>query len=323
MPVCFFGNPMKHSFVSVVAAGFAAACAGQAQARIIRTVEYTFATQPAGVIRVETEGGTIRVAPSADGQVRITAREIIRADTDAGADAILQNLKLSAEQHGTEVDATARYGAPTLGFHFGSWPPVEVDFIVAVPAGFSADLKTSGGNVAVGDLGGSVQARTSGGDIELGRLQGNVDASTSGGNVVLREGDGHVNLHTSGGQIKVGRAVGPAELSTSGGNVEVDAVENAIHASTSGGNMKAGIVGGLRGDCEFKTSGGTVSVTVDRDTAFRLEASTSGGNVSAGGLALTVERGGIGKSRLEGSVNGGGPLLKLHSSGGNVDISTR
>ena len=123
---------MKHSFVSVVAAGFAAACAGQAQARIIRTVEYTFATQPAGVIRVETEGGTIRVAPSADGQVRITAREIIRGRHGRRRRCDPAESETIRRTAGTEVDATARYGAPTLGFHFGSWPPVEVDFLVAI-----------------------------------------------------------------------------------------------------------------------------------------------------------------------------------------------
>jgi len=314
---------MKPRLLFALAAGLSAAYVTPAHAKIIRSVENSFAARASGVIRVETEGGNISVTPSADGFVRIIARETFRADTDSAADAVQRHLRLSIGQHGEEVTASAHYGAPTLGFHLGFWPPVQVDFVVTVPPGFSAELSTSGGSVTVGDLAGPVHAHTSGGDIVLGKLDGKVDASTSGGNVSLGEGDGPVNLRTSGGQITVGRAAGPTELSTSGGNVEVEAVENTLHASTSGGDMRAGVFGGLRGDCELKTSGGTVRVTVDRETSFKLDASTSGGIVSADGLTITIEKGGLGRSRLAGDVNGGGPLLRLHSSGGDVVVETR
>jgi hypothetical protein len=45
--------------------------------------------------------------------------------------------------------------------------------------------------------------------------------------------------------------------------------------------------------------------------------------VKASGLTITIEKGGTGKSRLVGSVNGGGPRLKLRSSGGDVSVHTR
>ena len=37
-------------------------------------------------------------------------------------------------------------------------------------------------------------------------------------------------------------------------------------------------------------------------------------------LKRTIEKGAIGKSRLVGSVNGGGPLLKLRTSGGDINV---
>jgi len=72
----------------------------------------------------------------------------------------------------------------------------------------------------------------------------------------------------------------------------------------------------------LSTSGGKVVATVDKAVAFHLDASTSGGDVEADGLTITIEYGGQGKSRLAGDVNGGGPLLKLHSSGGDVVVKT-
>ena len=40
-------------------------------------------------------------------------------------------------------------------------------------------------------------------------------------------------------------------------------------------------------------------------------------------IAFAGQKGGTGKSRLVGSVNGGGPRLKLRSSGGDVTVRTR
>jgi hypothetical protein len=311
---------MKHSSCLVLAAGLLAAFQVPAHAKIYRSIEKTFAAQPGGTIRIDTAGGNISVEPSTDGIVKVVAKETIRADSDSEADSVVQKLKLSIDQEGRDIVAASRYDSSFFGFHFGFWPPVEVDFVVTVPAGYAADLKTSGGNIRVGNLAGTVLAHTSGGNIELGRLNGDVKASTSGGDVSLKEGDGAVDLRTSGGQIKVGRAEGPANLSTSGGNVEIGAVENTLRASTSGGDMRASIIGKLKGDCELTTSGGTVRVTVDRAAAFNLDASTSGGGVNAEGLTITIENGGFGKSSLAGSVNGGGPRLKLHSSGGDIEL---
>jgi len=65
-----------------------------------------------------------------------------------------------------------------------------------------------------------------------------------------------------------------------------------------------------------------VHVGVDKMAAFRLDASTSGGDVDAAGLTITMEKGNRDRSRLAGTVNGGGPLLKLRSSGGGIVVRT-
>jgi hypothetical protein len=59
-----------------------------------------------------------------------------------------------------------------------------------------------------------------------------------------------------------------------------------------------------------------------KGAGFHLDASTSGGEVRADGLTITLEHGGSGKSKLVGAVNGGGPRLKLRTSGGDVRIRT-
>ncbi len=288
----------------LVAAGLLAVLPLSAHAKIERQVQKTFTVQPGATLKVETQGGDIRVKAGTDGQVHVTALQKFRTNSEAEADEILKKLELTIEQQGSDVTASAKYAKKTAGFNFGSWPPVQVDFEITVPARFNTELKTSGGDVAVGNLTGTVAVRTSGGDITLGRIEGEVRANTSGGDVHLAQATGATELHTSGGNITVG------------------AVVNTLNASTSGGDVSAKFIGALKGDCVLSTSGGDVEATVDAAAGFQLNASTSGGGVDAEGLTITIERGGFGKSRLAGKVNGGGPLLKLRTSGGDIDITT-
>jgi Putative adhesin len=304
------------------AAALAVALTASASAKVERVVERSFQVQPGVHINVTTSGGEVRVESSNDSVVRVVAKEHIRAGSDAEADDILKKLTLTIEQSGNSVTASASY-ENSMGFHFGSWPPVEVDFVVTVPTSASADLKTSGGDVIVSDLEGAVHAHTSGGDIKLGAIGGNIDASTSGGNVVLVEGRSSVRLSTSGGNVSAKHLMGVSDLRTSGGDIKVDSVENTLKAETSGGDVKAGFDGGLKGDCSLSTSGGQVKASVGKEVGFHLDASTSGGQVDASGLTITIDHGGLGRSSLAGQVNGGGPLLRLRSSGGDIEVSTR
>lgn len=314
---------MKSPLPPLLAAGLLAAAALPARATIERTLERSFPVSDAGTLSVATEGGTITVESSPDPVVRITVRERIRAGSEADADQVLGGLQLTLSQEGNDVTARAEYPRPALNFAFGDWPPVQVSFVVSVPARFSADLRTSGGSITVGDLAGRLRARTSGGEIRLGRVGGAVDASTSGGGISLVEGRDSVSLETSGGPIAVGRVVGPATLRTSGGGIRVGSAENTLQASSSGGSVQASLRGPVRGDCELRTSGGEVTVKVDAQAAFNLRASTSGGRVEVRNLSFAEADSNRERSRLSGSVNGGGPLLALHSSGGNITVAAQ
>lgn len=283
-------------------------------------MEKKFTVAGPGVLRVETHGGSIRVTPGAENAVRVVARQKIKADSDAEADELLKNLELTIDQNGNDVRAVAKYERRPVSFNFGSWPPVQVEFEIVVPASFATQLNTSGGVITVGDLNGKAELRTSGGAIKLGRMGDVVDARTSGGGITLDEARGPVELKTSGGNISVGRVAGAADLATSGGSIKIESAVSAVRAHTSGGSIRAHIAGPLKDDSSLTTSGGSVSVTVDKAAAFQLDASTSGGGVDAAGISLTLEKASRDRNRLAGAVNGGGPTLKLRSSGGGISL---
>lgn len=291
-------------------------------AKITRTVEKTFPVQPGGNFKAATQGGDIIIKTADANEVRITARQVIRASSEKEADEILQDLTLTFEQNGNDVVAEAKYEKGRVGFHWGNWPPVQVSFTVTVPRNFNLDLNTSGGDIAVASLKGNVRARTSGGGLKFDRIDGDLDGHTSGGDIVLTEGTARAKLGTSGGDIEIDRAGGPTEVSTSGGDITIHSVAQLISATTSGGNIKATLTEAIKQDMLLSTSGGDVRIRVVKGAGFQLDAGTSGGDVNAEGLTLTIDKGGVGKSRLVGSVNGGGPRLKLRSSGGDITIKT-
>ena len=311
---------MKLHLPLIIGIGWLFAAPVILNAKIERTVEKTFTVQPGGTLKVETSGGNVSVEPGSGDTVKVIAKEKIRADSEAEADQILKDLELTIEQQGNDVTAIAKYHRGVTSW-FGN-TAVQVSFIVTVPSRYNTDLKTSGGDVTVGNLAGRMQVRTSGGDVRLGNIDGSIDGGTSGGDIGLGSCTGDTKLHTSGGNVRAEKIVGKAEVDTSGGDIVIKLVENVLSAHTSGGDVEAGIGGVLKGDCSLGTSGGDVKVMVDKSAAFRLDASTSGGGVRADGLTITLDDGGSGKSHLSGKVNGGGPVLKLRTSGGSIRVVT-
>lgn len=293
------------------------------QAKITRTVEKTFTVQPGGHLQASTQGGDITIKTSDSREVHILVKQVIRASSEQEADDILSKLTLKLEQAGNDVVAESKYEKRGPGTWFGNWPPVSVSFEVTVPKNYHLNLNTSGGDIAVASLNGNVRARTSGGNLKFDRIDGEIEAGTSGGDITLAEGTARAKLNTSGGDIEVDRAGGPTEVSTSGGNIVLRSVAQLISASTSGGDVHAVITEPLKQDSVLGTSGGDVDVEVVKGAGFQLDASTSGGDVKASGLTITLEQGGSGKSKLVGAVNGGGPRLKLRSSGGDITVRTK
>lgn len=289
-------------------------------AKITRVVEKTFAVQPGGKLEASTQGGDITVKAGEGDEVRVKAVQVVRASSEQEADQLLEKLDLRIEQAGNDVRAEAKYERQGMRKWFGSWPPVSVSFEVTVPAHYNLNLGTSGGDIRVASLKGDVRARTSGGDLEFARIDGDIDAGTSGGDIKLAEGTAKARLTTSGGDIRVERAGGPTEVSTSGGDITVESVAQLVRASTSGGDVRATLSEAPKQDVSLGTSGGDIEVRIVSGAAFRLDASTSGGDVRADGLTITLEKGGNGKNHLVGAVNGGGPTLRLRSSGGDVRV---
>jgi DUF4097 and DUF4098 domain-containing protein YvlB len=294
-----------------------------------------FTVQPEGRLVVDVDFGSIDVTTHAAGEVVVDVWRKITRKNKADEEEFLQDRPVVFSQDGDTVTVRSRRKG-VGGWSSSGRSRTEAKYTITVPARFSAQLKTSGGGIAVSDLAGEVKANTSGGGLRFANLRGPLDGETSGGGIHVSDCEGALKIHTSGGGIDVSGGSGSLDGHTSGGSVTVKAFKGNAHVGTSGGGLTienvigevAGSTSGgsvtavlpspLPGDVKLSTSAGGVTVVVPEGAAFDLDASTSVGRVSTD-LPVTVV-GNVARDRLKGTVNGGGKSVVLRSSAGSIHL---
>ncbi|MBN2000380.1 DUF4097 family beta strand repeat protein [candidate division KSB1 bacterium] len=310
-----------------------------ATADVKDSIKETFRVEPNGTLWIDSDLGSIEVKAASGSRVDIEVERTVRVGSRRAAEEILEDLEITFDQHGNDVKVTARYDKPRSGLWDAGRSKLNLKFFVMVPEKYNVNLKTSGGSIKVDDLQGEVEAKTSGGSLKFGHIGGPVNGRTSGGSITIDGCDGQVDVQTSGGSIQIGnvegtvdahtsggsitieRADGSVTAETSGGSINVNEVFGDVNASTSGGSVNARMTKQPNGECRLTTSGGSVNVHLPDDAHVDIDAKTSGGRVKTDFRVTMSVQGEIKQSKLEGEINGGGPLLYLRTSGGNININ--
>jgi hypothetical protein len=138
-----------------------------------------------------------------------------------------------------------------------------------------------------------------------------------------------VRAKTGGGGIRVVRVVGPTNLETSGGSIYLTQVDSPVKASTSAGGITAWLVSPAKsGTCDLQSNAGDIVVHMPRDLAVTIDAEVQLGSehrvIVDPAFPLKVwyddSSRGAHTVRAEGSLNGGGELLRLRALAGNIQF---
>lgn len=306
-----------------------------------KRLDRTFTVAPGGRLTIDADGSDLRVEGTSGNQVAVHV-------LITGSERFLKRLTLSAEQSGNDVALLAKQEGTWLTF---GWNNNGGTIEVKVPRDYNIDIRTSGGDMTVGQLQGEARGKTSGGDIRVADIHGPVDMQTSGGDVRVEQVEGSTRLSTSGGDIEIARLTGDLDAKTSGGYIHLDDITGKVLARTSSGNV---IASGVRGDSDLKTSGGDIRATIDgkiaahtsggdvtaelvganrgisvsssggdltvrvpKGTTGELNAATSGGSVRSELPVTTTE---MGDHKLTGTLNGGGNAIYARTSGGSIKV---
>ncbi|GAA0860251.1 DUF4097 family beta strand repeat-containing protein [Aliiglaciecola litoralis] len=236
-------------------------------------------------VSAETLKQTFKVTEGGDLYLRTDVGRLV-IDTH-NSDEVLLEVDIKNDEddkfeltHDVDGNRVNIYGKLERNKSWGWDNRLKVEFRVTVPKQFNIELYTSGGSIDIEDLNGNVDAHTSGGSIEVGDIRGNVKLKTSGGSISTESIYGEIDAHTSGGSIRVTMAKQPTQ------------------------------------DAELSTSGGSIKAYLLEDIKIDIDASTGGGRVRSD---FDVD-GRVKKQSIRGEINGGGPRLELHTSGGSVSI---
>jgi DUF4097 and DUF4098 domain-containing protein YvlB len=289
-------------------------------AAVERTFKRSFPVQAGAAVKVDIYRGAIVIEESNEDKVRVEVRLELATEDEKEADQSLGALKLKMEVASNEVSVVARNPSESRAlFVWEEKQRIQMAFRVFVPRGSSVDLATLDGGVTVGNFTGKVVARTGAGTIFCRRIDGSIKAEVGTGDIVISRCTGAVDLHVQRGNIRAGTIFGHMDACNSSGYIDVLSAVGGLNAATAAGDVTVGFQKGFTGDAKVEVNGGSIFVKVDPTAAMSLDASTSWGHVQTV-LPFAVETGGSGKSEFTGKLNGGGPAVHLHASGGHVEL---
>ncbi|MGB0033065.1 MAG: DUF4097 family beta strand repeat-containing protein [Candidatus Sulfotelmatobacter sp.] len=205
-------------------------------------------------------------------------------------------------------------------------------------------LQTGGGSIEVHHANGKVIAETGGGSVEIISAMQGASIETGGGGIEVRQCTGTVKAQTGGGNIDLGDLGGPAEIETGGGSIHLSSAKGHVHAQTGGGGIElygvpsarvetgaGGIVvkfvktGAPPSDSRLETSAGDITVYIAPDVALSVRASVDLGNghhITSDfpdiHVASEGDQWGPRTLNAEGKLNGGGPVLKVRTTTGDI-----
>ncbi len=287
-----------------------------------RTIKRSFAVQPGATVSVDTYRGGIIIEETQENEVRAEVRVELATQDEGRAMQSLEALKLEMKAEGNEVRVRARNPRESRAlFAWEENQRIELTFRLFVPQGSTVDLATLDGSVTVGNLTGRVVARTREGTIFCRTINGSIKATVDTGDIVISRCTGPVELRVQKGNIRTGTIFGRAEVRNDSGDVEVLSALGGVNATTSAGDIAVGFQKGFTGESKLEARGGSILVKVEPTAAMALDASTSWGRVQTT-LPFAVDKGGAGKSKFTGKLNGGGPAVRLHAAGGHVKLDS-
>jgi DUF4097 and DUF4098 domain-containing protein YvlB len=284
-----------------------------------RSVQKTFPVSAGATLKVNTYRGSVIVEDSDEAEIRAEVRIELATEDPAAADRILQGLDLALTADGNTVTVLARNPRESRARFTWTDQKLDLSFRLRVPHACNLEITTIDGDITVGHVTGNVTAHARAGTISCRQIDGAVTATMDLGDIVVSRCTGAVDLTVTRGSLRVGTIFGPAKLRNASGDIEIQSARGGVTASTAAGDITAGFPRQLAGNADLKVDGGSIEAKLDPAVRCEVHASSIWGQVRSA-LPFEPQPGGNSKRLLIGKLNGGGPLLTLRASGGNVKL---
>jgi hypothetical protein len=255
--------------------------------------EKTYAISGRPDLHVVSDDGSVTVAPwdRKSVGVRVTTRGW-RIGTRSG-------VTIEERQSGDHLEIEVRRPHRYLSF---LWSPHSIRIEIETPRDADVEIDTGDGGVSVRSLVGRCVLHSGDGSIDLEDVRGEMRLRTGDGRIRAVHLDGMLMAHTGDGAIRVNGRFDALDLTTGDGTIIAEATTGSrlgtgwtIH--TGDGPMTLRLPGNLSADIDAHTGDGAISVDLP-----------------------VVVSGSMRRNSLRGTLNGGGPPLRVTTGDGSIRI---
>ncbi len=275
-------------------------------------VEKEFATADGKKLEVDLKtGGAIAITGWEKGTVSVKA---FRKGSDAG--------EVEIEMKETSWGVLVSSEFPGSRRHKNA----SIDLEIRVPRRYDLSLLTTGGEISIEDVDGTIEGETMGGELHLRQLKGSLRLQTMGGAIRLTDSEVDGKVKTMGGDVLLQNVAGNVDARSMGGKV----IQKNVHGREEAGDdheVKISSMGGELGiddapnGADLHTMGGNIHV---KSAKKFVKASTMGGSVGIDDVDGWVEASTMGGPidvRMSGDPAKGDRHVSLRSMGGEITLA--
>lgn len=269
------------------------------------TVKRSYKVRPGGTLELDIDRGRVEVLPGPGREVLIEVERKVTTDDRSKAESIFERHDLQIEERDGGIYVGSRFDNEDTFWNRirSTTGRLVVRVRARVPEDYNIEFKAGAGSVELGSFAGDIYGVTGAGNIRIGAVGGSVNVVSGSGNIVIEGAGGEVEVHTGAGNVDVRSVRGEATVRAGAGNIEVFITEQPEGAS------------------DFSTGAGNVMVYLAGSVGVDVDAECAVGSASTD-YPLEVE-GKWARKSFSGSVNGGGPDLRLYAAVGNVTLRKR
>jgi len=264
-------------------------------------------------LEVLTRSGDVTVRAGSSGSVQIHGKIYVGDHWLMGG--------READVHQIEQNPPIRQEGNSVHIEYVDMRNISVDYEITVPEETTVRTRSGSGDQLIEGTRGNVEVQTGSGDVKLTKLTGEIHVQTGSGNVRAREIAGTVKGGTGSGDVEIEETgPGDVDMHTGSGNIVARGVQGGFHGEAGSGDITA--EGTQSGSWEIHTGSGNVHVQLPANAAFDADISTSSGTVDVGAPVEMTVQGRVGDmhKQIRGKVRGGGPLLRVRTGSGDINI---
>lgn len=293
--------------------------------------ERTFDTAGAVTLDVSTIRGKIDVLAGDGNRVVVSGTVTVRVGLTAPADALAIAQRIAKAPPIARDQATIQLRPPADS---DAQRAVTVAYQVRVPAASSVRTTSDSGEtnvtgisgpvvvqtqsaaIGLASLGGTASVTTGSGMVRIDGVEGALTIDTSSSGITARRLGSSMRLRTQSGAVDAGFVgTGDVDVETGSSAVRLFRVRGGVTASSRSGRL---VIDGSPGrDWTIETGSSNVEVTLHPGAEVRLEAGTGASHV---GVQHASFKGAIDKGRASGTIGRGGPLVRITSRSGQIQV---